>query len=341
MTKRRPGLGDHAPAVFERFFDGRTRSLDPDDHAEANEFWRKLGELERPPLSSEIATDAPRRPWWRKPGHAIAASLGLALCLAVGIASIDGERAMQDLPVLAKVAELFPEQAAPDKTYRAGRGQRSIVALSDGSEVTLAPESEIRVSYTEDRRRVRLLSGEALFRVAHNKARPFIVQAAGGEVMAVGTAFDVKLHPKNQAAVVTVVDGVIRISMAVPRADTGSEISRMARKGERVEFGTSPGGRDSQSFIGASKDANVDLSVVWTHGMLFFDGERLEDAVRIANRYSEQTIVLRDRSLRNIPVYGLIRQGDTAALSDIIEHPDALRVVPPADVPLSECCKEE
>ncbi|QSB45822.1 FecR domain-containing protein [Tsuneonella flava] len=327
MKRRHTGLGERAPEVFERLFDNRSSALHPADAEEAADFWDQLGQFERPPLSHEMA-DAPQGGWFArsKSPRWLAAAAAVAAFLTTGAVIYSQREAPASLPGLTQLADAVIDREEPGHTYTAGRGQRSIIALSDGSEVTLAPESTITVHYTEKQRLIRLIDGEALFRVAHNKARPFIVKAAGGEVMAVGTAFDVRLRDKSKAAQVTVVDGVIRISVAAPHKETGSEIARLARKGEQVEFGSRPDGKSAQGFIGASSEVNLDLSVVWTNGMLFFDGEPLEEAIRIANRYSSQNIVLKDQSLRNVPVYGLIRQGDTAALSDIIEHPGALRV---------------
>src|SRR5690349_17695531 len=47
------------------------------------------------------------------------------------------------------------------------------VSLADGSVVDLNSKSNVRVTFSDDQRRVTVASGEAHFQVAHNAARPF------------------------------------------------------------------------------------------------------------------------------------------------------------------------
>src|SRR5579885_3666355 len=93
--------------------------------------------------------------------------------------------------VLAAGAFLFWDQRPQD--YRTGFGERRIVTLADGSQLTLDSRSEVRVRYTADARALTLIQGQARFDVAHDVARPFTVAAAGHKVVATGTAFDVDL----------------------------------------------------------------------------------------------------------------------------------------------------
>ncbi len=65
-------------------------------------------------------------------------------------------------------------------------------ALPDGSLVELKDGSRIDVEFSPEFRRVRL-QGEAHFTVAKDRARPFVVEAGGVAVRAVGTAFNVRL----------------------------------------------------------------------------------------------------------------------------------------------------
>jgi ferric-dicitrate binding protein FerR (iron transport regulator) len=60
-------------------------------------------------------------------------------------------------------------------------------------------------------RDIELLSGQALFDVAKDPGRPFVVRSGGTEVRAVGTQFDV--YKKHHGVVVTVIEG--RVSFGV------------------------------------------------------------------------------------------------------------------------------
>src|SRR4029077_5426176 len=75
--------------------------------------------------------------------------------------------------------------------YATALGEQRSLALSDGSTVQLDSLSKIRIRYGEHDRPVVLLQGQALFHVAKDTTRPFIVDIGQTRVRAVGTQFDV------------------------------------------------------------------------------------------------------------------------------------------------------
>lgn len=89
------------------------------------------------------------------------------------------------------------------------RGERREVALADGSVVQVDPETRLRVKYEQEQRLVLLERGRALFHVAKNGARPFLVETEGTTVRAVGTAFAVERQ--NERVVVTVAEGRVAV----------------------------------------------------------------------------------------------------------------------------------
>ena len=92
-------------------------------------------------------------------------------------------------------------------------GAQRILRLPDGSIVSLNTNSAVVAAFTPAERRLRLERGEAHFAVAKNPDRPFIVEAAGVSVRAVGTAFNVRLA--DQAVEVLVTEGKVRVDDAV------------------------------------------------------------------------------------------------------------------------------
>ena len=98
--------------------------------------------------------------------------------------------------------------------YQTAVGERTTVVLSDGSKVTLNTRSKLVVGYTPGRRDVSLVSGQALFEVAKNANRPFVVTAGSRKVTAVGTAFDVKVD--SRTVDVTLIEGKVRVDPSRP-----------------------------------------------------------------------------------------------------------------------------
>ncbi|MGH8297207.1 MAG: FecR family protein, partial [Steroidobacteraceae bacterium] len=101
------------------------------------------------------------------------------------------------------------------QSYRTGPDGLSRIFLSDGSVVTMNADTQLRVHFTAARRTIRLLRGEAHFSVTHDTHRPFEVHAGDRIVVAVGTAFDVRLG-RGQRVEVTVTEG--RVALLEDRA---------------------------------------------------------------------------------------------------------------------------
>lgn len=300
-------LGVRTEAVFSRFLTGKGDDLHPADHAEAAAFWKWLGQFDRP---AQPVLE-PRNGWrWAAAAAVLFAILGSTLFLAVQ------RNWFGPKPVERSFAQHFVTD----------RAERRVARLGDGSVITIAPSSRVDVDYSTKERRVRLAAGEALFEVAHNPARPFIVETPYGEVKAVGTAFDVSLAPRETQVVV--VEGVIRIALRADSDGAGSNepIEKFARKGERVAFGTVTGDGSSTGFIRQSTRLDPASATAWTRGKLIFHGEPLRDVIAKINLYSRGRVVLTDPKAQSTPVYGIIDQGDLTAIRDLIANPNAVAI---------------
>src|SRR5690606_39177778 len=104
--------------------------------------------------------------------------------------------------------------AAPGASSIVSLPDRSV--LADGSVVELRPGAQIAVDFTDQVRRLTLISGEAHFQVSKDPTRPSVVAAAGIEVRAVGTAFFVELAAATVEVVVTEGSVAIEQKKALP-----------------------------------------------------------------------------------------------------------------------------
>lgn len=94
--------------------------------------------------------------------------------------------------------------------YATTLGEQRVITLADGSVVTMAPSSRIEVALSPHARDIRLRAGEADFKVAHDKSRPFRVHAGASTIQAVGTQFRVNRLPSG--TVVAVTEGVVKLT---------------------------------------------------------------------------------------------------------------------------------
>lgn len=180
---------------------------------------------------------------------------------------------------------------------RTGRGERSITLLADGSKVKLDADTRLHVDFVASERRVVLLSGHADFEVAHDKSRPFIVDAADREVVALGTEFSVRVGRGKVA--VTLTKGKVEVRSRADVSGTGAAIApARLSPGARFVFAT---GDDRPNTSSGSASAARDGPT----GSVRFDATPLEDVIAEMNRYGAKPILIKDPRLLELRVSGV------------------------------------
>src|SRR5690606_33505376 len=94
--------------------------------------------------------------------------------------------------------------------YVTSVGEQRSITLEDGSVVELNSRSRLRAHFQDDLRAIELLEGEAIFRVSKDPNRPFRVRTGATDIVAIGTAFNVKAS--ESSTVVTVLEGRVRVN---------------------------------------------------------------------------------------------------------------------------------
>lgn len=191
--------------------------------------------------------------------------------------------------------------------FSTGKGETKVVALQDGSVVTLNTASEILVRYSDGLRAVELVQGEALFDVAKNKNRPFVVTAGDTNVRAVGTSFTVR---KLEATPVQVLvrEGVV-------------EVSKPALSPVRVSANSMALAPEDNSATIAAKPVplvQVHRQLAWQKGQIAFEGETLAEAAAEFARYSDTRIVIQDPDLAREEIAGLFKATDPVGFARTI-----------------------
>ena len=221
---------------------------------------------------------------WRRSGasrwNGLAAAAGLLVCLLVGALWMS---------------------TAP-RAYGTGVGERRMVALADGSELSLDADTRVEVRYRKDRRELWLRKGRAKFAVAKDPLRPFTVAAAGKVVVATGTEFSVELLRKQMRVV------LYEGSVAVAPATSGRR-SHLLPQALSSRAGLPEGGPvAAPEVLTPGRELIVALevprqtvvraepvrSLAGEGGQLIFDDEPLASAVERVNRYSQEKLSVAD-----------------------------------------------
>jgi len=266
--------------------------------------WRQVRTLSHDPGILELRHEAVRR-------AALGPPRGIRL------------RAMLGVTVLVVAALLALVHLAPigqEAVFESGEtrfvtrvGERREIALDDGSTITLNTGSELISLYDAKERRVVLTRGQALFEVAKGDARPFVVESQGRRLVAVGTAFEVRLYDQNVK--VTMLEGVVRVEQA---EDTSHPVATLSA-GEQLTLGA---GRFDRVRL-----ADPQRLVSWRDGQLIFESSRLADAVAEVNRYSPQQVKLVTPALGDLLISGAFSTGDPATFVDALTAYFDIRIV--------------
>jgi transmembrane sensor len=193
-----------------------------------------------------------------------------------------------------------------DDTLATGPSEQRIVDLTDGSQVTLNANSRVVVQLDEGARKITLKRGEALFDVAKDRSRPFVVIAGERKVIAVGTSFEVRREESpGSTFAVTLVEGHVAIEPisspdALPKA-SGNGVT-LLNPGERLRF------------AGATKESldspSIERVTAWRHGQLIFDDTSLGEAAAEFNRYGTRKLAIDGTAAQSLRVGGVFKISD-------------------------------
>ncbi len=221
--------------------------------------------------------------------------------------------------------------------YSTDIGEQRSVTLGDGSIVDINTNSKIRVELQDSERRVRLLRGEARFKVAKDPRRPFVVVTPQARIRALGTVFNVR--SEHESTAVAVLEGHVEVREldAKPRApEAGSAGTRIELKtGEKAAV--SPEGR-----IQPNAGPSLEFVASWTQRRLVFREEPLADVLAEFNRYHRKPIRIDAPALAQLRVSGTFDSSDPGSLVEyfrrfegvrVEEGRDAIRLLPEAATP--------
>jgi transmembrane sensor len=251
-------------------------------------------------------------------------------------------------------------------SYRTDIGERRSITLADGSTVDLNARSRLRVEFTKGERRVELMEGQALFQVAKDKNRPFIVSSGAATVRAVGTQFDV--DRKVTGTTVTVLEGRVAVystahaESTAPTPASGSPpsvgsshvsghsaaaplASKSPSLGSVPQIPSNPPGLADPSgsaavllsageqvtvtpaaVVPAPVHADIDATTAWMERRLIFEGSKLSDVVQEFNRYNKRQLVIEGAQLSDFHVSGVYSSTDPASLIRFLRDQPGIKI---------------
>lgn len=201
---------------------------------------RRVGRVDRPV----------RRGAWIGAGAAVAAGLVVAVGLGLG------------------------PMGVATQAFETPAGQTRDITLADGTHVRLNAASRIRVRFERGARRVEMDEAEAVFDVAHDAQRPFLIAVGDRQVRVVGTEFN--LRHRADLVDLTVRRGIVEVrpldalGAAPTRVTVGQELTHLAGQPGQV-----------------MKVVDPETNFAWTNGQLIYRDQPLSDvAADLSRRFA-------------------------------------------------------
>lgn len=250
---------------------------------QARLLWTQLEKPAKPLASRRAAQLTPLARTGRKRRHRPLRMAGWAVAACASLLLLWS--ALPDLTGLAQ--NLAANEWTP-------HGRTRVVPLPDGSTVTLAGNSAIRLAFDHDQRHVQLLRGNAFFDVRPGLTQPFIVEAGSAWAKVVGTRFDVRRH--DDVVQVAVEHGLVDVG-GLP--DSGSLRLSAGKAADIVK------GRPD-----AAKNVDMGAVTAWRDGRTVFYRDDLAAVVARLQDQRGGRIVIADPGLARRKVSGAFPDGD-------------------------------
>lgn len=173
--------------------------------------------------------------------------------------------------------------------YATPIGAREIVALDDGTKLTLNTETRLSTRVDRGERTVWLEKGEAFFDVAHDASRPFVIVAGDRRVTVVGTKFS--MGRDGERLKVDVVEGRVQVQV-------GNSPPTMLTRGESAV------GEGKSVLVTRRTERQSIAATSWLEGRLVFDQMTIAEAAAQFNRYNRRKLIVADPAAGSIRIGG-------------------------------------
>jgi transmembrane sensor len=225
--------------------------------------------------------------------------------------------------LLLVVGIVWNETGDSTRTIETGLGELRAINLADGTRVTLNTDTRIDIPVWGSEigaiREVRLTKGEALFDVAKNAQRPFVVSVGRERVVAIGTSFVVRRDADVNGArklAVTLVEGKVAITST---ANSDTDVRAVAAQTASAPT-LLPGQR---AVLAQARPMQIDQPRVegitaWKRGEVMFDNTPLLEAINEMNRYTNIKLKLDNADAARVTVGGIFRAGDSDQFANAV-----------------------
>jgi transmembrane sensor len=225
--------------------------------------------------------------------------------------------AAASVAALALTTALLVVRTSFNQVIETSASEWSTHILSDGSVVRAGPLTSLRVAFDDDERLIGLTRGEAFFKVASDRARPFVVQTQTAHACAVGTQFSVSR--RGQQTVVTVAEGTVAVArgkFSAPNREPAQRANRHVAAPVTVTAGNQLKVAASGELMAQAVDIRSEMA--WLEQRLILNGESIGYAVAEFNRRNRTQIQIDSAELAGSSISGVYNVDDPEAFAEAV-----------------------
>lgn len=192
-----------------------------------------------------------------------------------------------------KQADLAATDQIENRVFVTKNGERATYVLNDGSKVMLHAGSRLEIpdDFNENEREL-YLEGEAYFEVAHNEAKPFVVQSKHAYTRVLGTRFLVQAWPEiGERVEVVVSDGKVAFG-DIRNGRIDNKVHEVLLTKNKM------GVLDNNKPPIVTDVADLDWYIGWTEGRLEFENRPLTEVLPRLERWYNIEIRVEDEQIR-------------------------------------------
>lgn len=173
--------------------------------------------------------------------------------------------------------------------------------LADGSKILLNACSAFNVNFTPARRQIRLVTGQAFFTVAADRARPFEVLVGDISVTALGTQFDIASDLANGSTNIAVVEHAVRVTTRKESQARAIDV----QEGEALNVAAS-------GEMGAIQRQDPSVTTAWHEGLYIAENKPLGDVIAALSRWHQGEMFVTSEKLALLQVNAVLDLRDPA-----------------------------
>ena len=208
------------------------------------------------------------------------------------------------------VSGVLQQQAIePMRSYQTTIAEHRSIVLPDQTAISMGAKSSLSVNFSPEHRVVVLESGEALFKVAKDENRPFIVMAGAGTITARGTVFNVRRDGNRVVVIVT--EGRVEVTRGLQLSQSSNRDWSAALQPTATTLSAGYQAVISPTELNVVELKDPAAAIDWQAGQLQFRAEPLKYVLAGVSRYSAKEIIIADKDVENILFTGSVFQDQT------------------------------